>query len=275
MHLRHAITLGCLALCGARAAEPPLRAAVTEAGPPFVQSGPEGQVTGFVPELFRLIAQRMQRTIVFTQMPAGALFEALDKGETDLLPGPINATPDRAAKLLFTEGYLWSEYEFAARSGEPVASLKDLRGRRLAVHDHTLYAEWAERNATRYGFSIVPTGSTLEAAKAVLGHGADASLGASPVQDYAAYHLAGFSLGLALPETRTHESAAVRRGNEELRDEVEDALRCLKLNGTVARLSKQWLGREPDAEDLENLVVPGYGVPGLAGYDPKPRKVGC
>jgi polar amino acid transport system substrate-binding protein len=40
-------------------------------------------------------------------------------------------------------------------------------------------------------------------------------------------------------------------------------------------LSTKWLGHEPDAEDLENLVVPGYGVPGLAGYDPKPKKARC
>jgi polar amino acid transport system substrate-binding protein len=275
MRLRHAVVLACLVSGAAPAEEPALRAALTDTGPPFVQPGPNGQLTGFVPELFRLIAARMQRGIVFTQMPPGRLVDALTSGEADLLPGPINATPDRAAKMLLIEGYLWSEYEFAARSGEPVSAFKDLRGRRLAVHDHTLYADWAEQNATRYGFSIVPAASTLAAAKAVLDHSADASLGASPVQDYAAYHMTGFSLGLALPETRTHESAAVRRGNEELRDEVEDSLRCLKLNGTVARLSKQWLGREPDAEDLENLVVPGYGVPGLAGYDPKPRKVGC
>jgi polar amino acid transport system substrate-binding protein len=275
MHLRQAIVLACLAFAAARADEPALRAAVTDAGPPFVQPGPNGQLTGFVPELFRLIAERMQRAIAFTQLPAAALADALDKDEADLLPGPINATPDRASQMLLTEGYIWSEYEFAARSGEPMSAFKDLRGRRLAVQDHSLYAEWAERNAARYGFSIITAASAMAAAQAVLNHEADASLAPSPLQEYAAFHLRGFSAGLALPETRTHESAAVRRGNEELRDEVEDALRCLKLNGTVARLSKQWLGREPDAEDLENLVVPGYGVPGLAGYDSKPRKVHC
>jgi polar amino acid transport system substrate-binding protein len=71
------------------------------------------------------------------------------------------------------------------------------------------------------------------------------------------------------------DAASVARTDVELRDEIEDAMTCLKQDGTVARLSKRWLGEEPDQEDLQRMVVPGYGVPGLTGYDPKPRKTHC
>jgi polar amino acid transport system substrate-binding protein len=203
------------------------------------------------------------------------LYRGLQQGTFDILPGPINATPDRAATVLLTEGYLWSEYQFGARAGEPVNALTDLRGRRLAVRSGSAYEEWGMRNAQRYGFTVLPAASSMAAAMAVVRHEADASLSGSPVQAYAAAHEAAYAAGLSLPETRTHASAAVRKSDTELRDEVEDALRCLKQTGTVARLSRQWFGHEPDAEDLENLVVPGYGVPGLAGYDPKPHKTRC
>jgi polar amino acid transport system substrate-binding protein len=269
------LLLACLLASPAAADEPPLRAGVTDNGPPFVFKGPDNKLTGFVIELFTIIADRMQRGIVFTTAEQPALFDGLAHGAYDLLPGPINATPDRAAQMLLTEGYLWSEFQFGSSAAEPVARLEDLRGRRLSVRTGSIYADWAERNARHYGFTVLPTGSGLEAAQAVLAHEADASLSGSPVQAYAEWHLKGFAAGLALPETRTHETAAVRSSDVELRDELEDALRCLKLNGTVARLSKKWLGHEPDAEDLENLVVPGYGVPGLAGYDPKPKKARC
>jgi polar amino acid transport system substrate-binding protein len=269
------LLLTCLWSAPAFSDEPPLRAGVMADAAPFVIRGADGKLTGFVIELFQMIADRMQRGIVFTTAEQPALFEGLAHGTYDLLPGPINATPDRAAEMLLTEGYIWSEFRFGSRAAEPVVRLEDLHGRRLAVRGGSIYAEWAERNARRYGFTMLPTGSGLEAAQAVLGHEADASLGGSPVQEFAAWHEKGFAAGLALPETRTHESAAVRRADTELRDEIEDALRCLKLNGTVARLSTKWLGHEPDAEDLENLVVPGYGVPGLAGYDPKPKKARC
>jgi polar amino acid transport system substrate-binding protein len=275
MRLRHLPLLACLWVLPSRADEPPLRAGVVPDSQPFVMAGPDGKLTGFVIELFRLIAARMQRGIVFSTAEQPALFEGLARGTYDLLPGPINATPDRASQVLLTEGYLWSEFRFGSRAAEPVKALDDLRGRRLAVRIGSMYAEWAGRNAGRYGFTVVTTGTGMGAVRAVLAHQADASLAGSPAQGYAEWHDHGFVAGFALPETRTHESAALRRADTELRDEVEDALRCLKLNGTVARLSKTWLGHEPDAEDLENLVVPGYGVPGLAGYDPKPRKPRC
>jgi polar amino acid transport system substrate-binding protein len=217
----------------------------------------------------------MQRSVDFHTAAQNLLFEGLEHGSYDLLPGPINATPDRAAEVLLTEGYLWSEYQFGSRAAEPVRSMQDLRGRRLAVRSGSPYADWSRRNAVRYGFTVVEAESGLAAIMAVLHHTADASLSGSPVQAYAVAHEHGYAAGLSLPETRTHASAAFRKSDVELRDEFEDALRCLKMNGTVARLSKIWFGREPDQEDLQNLVVPGYGVPGLAGYDPKPRKVHC
>ncbi len=275
MRLCHGLLLAWLMSGPASADEPPLRAGVVADAPPFVVSGPDGKLTGFTIELFRLIAARLQRGIDFTTAPQPALIEGLDHDAYDVLPGPINATPDRAAELLLTEGYMWSEFQFGARADQPVRSLADLRGRRLAVRRGSPYADWADRNAQRYGFTVLPTANGTEAAHAVLAHEADASLSSSPVQAYAACQDKGFVAGLALSETRTHESAAVRRGDTELRDEIEDALRCLKVNGTVARLSAKWIGHEPGAEDLETLIVPGYGVPGLSGYDPKPRKTRC
>jgi polar amino acid transport system substrate-binding protein len=285
--LRHYLLFACLIAAPTLAlaqsltqAQPPaqetkLRAGVVASAPPFVLSDARGDLSGFVIDLFRAIAARMQRDIVFIPGTPESLAAGLANGTLDLLPGPINATPDRAAEMLLTEGYLWSEFQFSARASEPVTKLEDLRGRRLAVKSASPYAEWANRNAGRYGFTVVSTATGLEAAEAVLAQKADASLSSSPVLEYAAWKNHGLVAGLTLPETRTHESAAVRKADTELRDEVEDALRCLKLNGTVARLSQKWLGHEPDAEDLENLLVPGYGVPGLAGYDPKSRKARC
>ncbi len=257
------------------AAEPPLRAGVLEDAPPYVMKDAHGALTGFTIELFRLVAARMQRQIAFSTAPQHVLFEDLEKGKYDTLPGPIAATPEHAGAMLLLEGYSWSEFQFGVRRGDHLTALPELRGKRLAVRIASVYAEWANRNAQRYGFTVLPVPSSASAAQAVIDNQADASLSGSTVQGYAAAQNTNYVTALPLPETRTHQSAAVRRSDPELREEMEDALRCLKMDGTVARLSKQWFGRDPEAEDLENLVVPGYGVPGLAGYDPKPPKTRC
>ncbi len=259
----------------AHAAEPPLRAGVLADAPPYVLSDGHGGLTGFTVELFRRVAARMQRQIDFSTAAQQPLYEGLQHDRFDVLPGPIAATPDRAGDMLLLQGYAWSEFQFGTRRGDHLAALSDLRGRRLAVRTGSVYADWATQNAQRYGFTVLPVASGAGAAQAVLDNQADVSLSGSPVQGFAATQNANYLPALSLPETRVHQSAAVRRSDTELRDEMEDALRCLKMDGTVAKLSKQWLGRDPQDEDLENLVVPGYGVPGLAGYDPKPRKTRC
>ena len=267
------------ALCLAAAGEPAQEVAPLKAGvaidAPFVVAEKDGRLAGFTIDLFRAVAARMKRDIVFTLRPAEALPGDLASDKFDLLPGPISATPERAADMLFTEGYMWSEYQFGSERSAPVGRLEDLRGRRLAVETGSPYAEWAERNAGRYGFTSRPYPSPADTVAAVLHGEAEASLTDSAVQRAAAAHDSQYDAGLSLPETRTHESAAFQKADTELRDEAEEAMRCLKQDGTLDRLSRTWFGTTPGQEDLENLVIPGYGVPGLAGYDPKPRKIHC
>jgi polar amino acid transport system substrate-binding protein len=264
-----------LAAAPSWAAEPPLRAGVVPDTPPFVQNDQTGQPDGFSVALFKAIAGEMRRSIVFTEAPMPALTASLADGRLDLLAGPILATPEKASELLFVEGYVWSEYQFGSRPGAKLAALGDLRGKRLAVEYDSEYAGWADRQQAKLGFTIVKLPTLAAVFDAVRQGHADASLTASPSLRAAGSGAGAIQAGFSLPETRTHVSAAVAETGVELRDEIEDALRCLKQNGTVAKLSAQWLGAQPGPEDLENMVIPGYGVPDLAGFDPKPRKSHC
>ena len=56
---------------------------------------------------------------------------------------------------------------------------------------------------------------------------------------------------------------------------MQDALDCMKKDGTIAKLSEKWFGKKPDADDLAVVITPGYGVPGMPGYDPTPHELKC
>lgn len=274
-----AMALLAAASCAPASAQP-LRVGVVPGTPPFVTQD-HARLTGFSIELFRRIAAGMKREVTFLPAPMAELEADLAAGKVDVLAGPIPATPERAASLLFTTGYLWTEYQFASRADQPLRSLADLRGRRLAVPQASEYAGWAERNAARYGFTPVLVPHASDTFEALRQNRADASLTGSPALAGALGPRPGGSgrgtlaAGLALSETRAQEAAAVAPANTELRDEIEDSLDCLKQNGTVAKLSQHWLGLAPGAEDLQVLVEPGHGVPGLAGYDAKPQILRC
>ena len=60
-----------------------------------------------------------------------------------------------------------------------------------------------------------------------------------------------------------------------MRKTVEEALECMKMDGTVAKLAEKWFGVKPDKDSPAVIVYPGYGVEGFEGYDPTPHTPVC
>mgnify|MGYP002527425926 FL=1 len=57
-----------------------------------------------------------------------------------------------------------------------------------------------------------------------------------------------------------------RKGDEALRNKVEEAIECMKLDGTMTKLSEKWFDVTPAPGSAAVTVYPGYGVPGMPGY---------
>ena len=69
---------------------------------------------------------------------------------------------------------------------------------------------------------------------------------------------------------------ALLRQSGNFRDnQVQDTISCMKRDGSLAKLSEKWFGVPPAPDDLERVVEPGYGVPGMPGYDPAPHELQC
>jgi polar amino acid transport system substrate-binding protein len=70
-------------------------------------------------------------------------------------------------------------------------------------------------------------------------------------------------------------SIAVRKDNAEMRAQLENAIECLKQEGTLAKLHEQWFGVPPAPGSTPVTIQPGTGVPDMPGYDPTPRTPQC
>jgi len=114
-----------------------------------------------------------------------------------------------------------------------------------------------------------------DATQAVLSGRAYATLGGNTTIVYAASKNPQFVADLELKDTRAHWAAPVPKSNPKLRAELQDAIDCMKKDGTIARMSEKWFGRKPPADGLEVVITPGCGVPGMPGYDPTPHELKC
>jgi polar amino acid transport system substrate-binding protein len=57
--------------------------------------------------------------------------------------------------------------------------------------------------------------------------------------------------------------------------QIENAVECIKRDGTMAKLHERWFGTKPATGSAAVTVFPGTGVPGTPGYDPTPREPQC
>ena len=102
-----------------------------------------------------------------------------------------------------------------------------------------------------------------------------ATLGGNTTIVYAASKNPQFIADLELKDTRAHWAAPVPKDKPKLRADLQDALDCMKKDGTMAKLYEKWFNKKPEADDLAVVITPGYGVPGMPGYDPTPHELKC
>ncbi|ONG48370.1 polar amino acid ABC transporter substrate-binding protein [Pseudoroseomonas deserti] len=265
-----------LAAAPGNAQPQPLRSAVDGTFAPHAFPKLDGGVQGFNVDLFTEVARRMGRPITIDSASFSGLVPALNAGRYDFLAAPVTVTAERAENLLFTEGYLYTEFQFGIRKGgTPITSLADLRGKAIAVNKGSAYDAWAQKNAATYGFTVQTFDSQPDAVQAVVTGRVFATLGGNTTIRYAATRTPMLVPDFTIKETRAHWAAPFRRDNAELRNAVENVLECMKKDGSLAALSEKWFGVKPAADDAENTAFPGYGVPGLPGYDPTPHEVRC
>lgn len=256
--------------------QPPLRCGLDGTFAPHAFPKLDGGVQGFQVDLFHEIAKRMGRSIVIESASFSGLIPALNAGRYDFLCAPTTVTKERAENLLFTEGYLWTELQFGIRRGTPpIKSEEDLRGKAISVNKGTPYERWVRENAERLNLTLLAFDTQPDAVQAVLQGRAYANLSGNTVIKYSASRTPQFVADWVLPGTRYHWGTPFRKDSVALRNQVEEVIECMKKDGTIARMSEHWFGAPPKPDDAERVIFPGFGVPGMPGYDPTPHELHC
>jgi len=112
------VLLGALVLvavamaCGQPAAADKLVLGNEGAYPPFSILDPSGKLTGFEPELARVMCERMQAECEIVAMDFKALIPSMMAGKLDAVVSQITPTPSRVGHMLFTMVLMRNDYSF-------------------------------------------------------------------------------------------------------------------------------------------------------------------
>jgi len=254
---------------------PPLRAAVDGTFAPHAMPSLAGGYEGFNIDLANEIGKRLKRKVTIDAAQFSGLVPALQAGTYDFLAAPTTVTKERADNMLFTEGYLNTDFQFVIKKGAPkVAKLEDLKGKTVAVNKGAVYDSWARELEPKIGWKVESYGTQTDAVQAVLAGRADANVAGNTVIAWAVKNNPQLELSY-LHSTGLVWAAPLRKDSAELRKALENAIECMKLDGTIAKMHEKWFGTKPAPGSAAVTVFPGYGVPDMPGYDPTPHTPAC
>jgi polar amino acid transport system substrate-binding protein len=256
-----------LAATAAAAQEPPLRTAVDGTFAPHAMPILSGGIQGFNVDLANEIARRLHRKIEIEATQFSGLVPGLQAGTYDFIAAPVTVTKERADSLLFTEGYLNTDFQFVLKRGaSEINRLEDLKGKVIAVNKGSVYDSWARDLTAKIGWSVESFGTNTDAIQAVIAGRAYANVAGSTASAWAAKNNPAIKLSY-LYSTGLVWATPVRRDNVELRRRLDVAIECMKQDGTLAVMHEKWFGTRPAPGSAAATIYPGYGVPDMPGYD--------
>lgn len=242
---------------------------------PHAMPSLSGGVEGFNVDLAAAIGEKLGTEVDVIAAQFSGLIPALQAGTYDFLVAPTTVTEERATNLLFSEGFMDTNFSFVVPAGtEPMEGLEAFKGKTISVNKGSAYESFLTDKAEEYGWEVVAYGTNTDAVEAVATGRADANLAGATVSAWAAKQNPSIDLSYEY-STGLVWAFPFRKNDTETRNKIDAVLECLKSDGTMAMLSEKWFGVTPAEGATIVTPTPGYGTPGFDGYEETPHEVSC
>jgi PAS domain S-box-containing protein len=219
----------------------PLRSASEYDYPPFSSASKNGEADGFAVELLREVLAKMGREVSFQTGLWHQIKQDLANDKLDVLP-IVARTTEHEALFDFSTPYLSMHGTIVVRKGDSrIRSATDLYDKSVLV----MQSDIAEAYIKQYRLSEnVVTTETVSDALRLLAEGKhDAVLVQTLIAQSLIKSLRLSNLELVGPPLSRYQELcfAVRKGDKELLDVLNEGLALAVADGTVAALQEKWL----------------------------------
>lgn len=202
------------------------------------------EVIGFDADTARAIGEKLGVEVEIVEAPWESLFAGLDDGRYDMVVNGVEITEERSEKYDFSEPYGYIHTALVVRAdNDEIHSFEDLNGKKTVNSIGSTYMELAES----YGASAAGVSTLNDTIQNVLDGRADATLNADvSIYDYMNQQPDAAIKIAAVTEDASQVAIPMRKGDESasFREAVDEAVRELKEDGTLAKLSERYFGSD-------------------------------
>ncbi|MEF2097713.1 transporter substrate-binding domain-containing protein [Bacillus sp. CFBP9009] len=195
-------------------------------------------------ELINAIAKDQDFKIKLSPMDFGGIIPAMQANQLDVAIAGMSITEERKKVVDFSTPYFDAGLTIVVKKeNTSTKTVKDLKGKTIAVKKGTTGAKYAQDNATKLGIKVVQFNDSPAMFQEVANGNADALIEDYPVISYA---IAQKDLGLKIVGDRLNGDqygiAVLKGQNENLLKKINDGLANLKKDGTYDEIIKTYLG---------------------------------
>lgn len=220
----------------------PLRVGMELAYPPFEMTDEQGTPTGVSVDLARALGENLGREVEIRNLSFDGLIPALKTGTIDLIISSMTATEERARSIDFSDPYVFTGLAILAGKDREVKRIEDLnrQGRTVAVKLGTTGQVYAREHMEEAHLRVLAeeNACVLEVAQGK----ADGFLYDQMSVFRNAQRHPETTTAILAPFQRESWAIGIRKGNVELREQVNAFLRTHRGDGGFKELGEKYLG---------------------------------
>ncbi|MFD0692968.1 transporter substrate-binding domain-containing protein [Paenibacillus sp. GCM10027628] len=209
----------------------------------------KGNLTGYDVELVKEIDKRLpDYEFELKTMEFKNLLLSLETNKIDFIAHQMEVNEERQKKFLFNdEAYnIFPNKIIVHKDNNTVKSIDDLKGKKLLVTATSNAAVLAEKYNKEHnaGINIVYTGAGEDAKTSIKAGRADASISTQFAVDFLNKSADAQLKTVGEPLSNSKVYFILRKDETDLKAKIDEALKAIKADGTLAKLSTQWLGAD-------------------------------
>ena len=229
-----------------------LKVAIDPTYEPFTYKTADGKPTGFDVDIANAICAEMKRNCVFVEQVWDSMIPGLQARKYDVVVSSLSITEERKRVIDFSDRYYKTPSAIVVKKGTAYANPASLKGKRIGVLKGSTQEKWAMGELKPAGVTVVPYEAQDQVYLDIKAGRLDGTV-ADKVEVHGGFlrKPEGKDYGYVGPDQYDVKyygegiGIAMRKGQKELKQQLDEAIDTIRKNGTYAKIAKKYFEFDP------------------------------